>query len=77
MFGTFDIELINNLTRNDLLKNEKSTLYNKALIRELNEGIDDKIKEEQIEVYKGGEHCGSMPKPKFDSLEYYKQITKG
>ena len=73
MFGTFDIEQTNNLTRDDLLKNEKSILYNKVLIRELYEGIDDKIKEEQIDVYKGGEHCGRIPKPQFDALEYYRK----
>ena len=73
MFGTFDIEQTNNLTRDDLLKNEKSILYNKVLIRELYERIDDKIKEEQIDVYKGGEHCGRIPKPQFDALEYYRK----
>ena len=73
MFGTFDIEQTNNLNRDDLLKNEKSILYNKVLIRELYERIDDKIKEEQIDVYKGGEHCGRIPKPQFDALEYYRK----
>ena len=69
----FDIKIIPNITREDILNYEKNILYDKALEREIKESIDENIKEEKINIYKGSEQCKRIPKPKYDDMEYFRE----
>ena len=69
----FDIKIIPNITREDILNYEKHILYDKVLEREIKESIDENIKEEKINIYKGSEQCKRIPKPKYDDMEYFRE----
>ena len=73
MFPFFDVNRINDMKREDILKNEKSKLYDKVKARELKEGIDKKIRQDKIDIYKGTEQCPRMPRPKYDDFEFYRE----
>ena len=73
MFPFFDVNRINDMKREDILKNEKSKLYDKVKARELKEGIDKKIRQDKIDIYKGTEQCLRMPRPRYDDFEFYRE----
>ena len=65
--------IIENITRDEILSMEKNILYNKVLIREIKEKIDEKIVNEKIDIYKGNEPFERMIKPEFDDLDIFRQ----
>ena len=65
--------IIENITRDEILSMEKNILYNKVLIREIKEKIDEKIVNEKINIYKGNEPFERMIKPEFDDLDIFRQ----
>ena len=73
VFPFFDVNRINDMKREDILKNEKSILYDKVIARELKEGIDKKIRQDKIDIYKGTDQCPRMPRPKYDDFEFYRE----
>ena len=73
VFPFFDVNRINDMKREDILKNEKSILYDKVKARELKEGIDKKIRQDKIDIYKGTDQCPRMPRPKYDDFEFYRE----
>ena len=73
MFPLFKIHQLNNITREELLNNEKDILYDKVLVREIKEGIDEKIKEEKVDIYEGTDQCKRIPKSKHDDLEMFRE----
>ena len=68
-----ELLVIDNQTREELLKIEKSNLFDKVLIRELKESIDDKIKTQNIDLYAGIESCERLPKPDPIILEPFRE----
>ena len=73
VFPFFDVNRINDMKREEILKNEKSILYDKVIARELKEGIDKKIRQDKIDIYKGTDQCPRMPRPKYDDFEFYRE----
>ena len=73
VFPFFDVNRIKDKTREEILKNEKNILYDKVVARELKEGIDEKIRQDKIDIYKGTEQCQRIPKPKYNDFEFYRE----
>ena len=57
-----DVFVLENITRQEVLYNEKSKLLDKIRIRELKESIDMNLRKQNIDLYAGIDTCERMPK---------------
>ena len=70
-----DVFVLENITRQEVLYNEKSKLLDKIRIRELKESIDMNLRKQNIDLYAGIDTCERMPKSDPIELEPLREET--